>query len=137
MWKKRYKKKIVKKQKTKTIVAKYCSDRGEISLSRKQKENYNSKTIDNTDLDQAKDKCQVLTCNGGEVTSNKGIKLKAVLCSNSASICFFASTLYLYYYQIFKQYKHTTCTFANKSTVICFCRVNFARYCRNSHYSWL
>ncbi len=74
---------MVKRRKIKAIIAKRCRNKGGISLSSKKEKNYNSDTIDNTDLDQTKSKYRVPRLNGGKATSYYIVKLKAALYSHS------------------------------------------------------
>lgn len=48
-------KKMIKKQKTETMIAKCCKDGRKISLSRKKERNHRSDIRDNTNPDQTKD----------------------------------------------------------------------------------
>lgn len=57
---------MVKRQKTKAIIAKRYKNKRRISLFSREKKNYESKTIDDTNLDQANNKY----CNRKNITSN-------------------------------------------------------------------
>ncbi len=76
---KRKREEMVEKQKAEAIAAKRWKNRGESSVSSEEKDNYDSDTIDDIDLNQAKSKYRVPRLDRIEVTSNEGVKLKAAI----------------------------------------------------------